>query len=295
MVCKSRMLRRISGTAAIAVSFAALQGLVLCANAAGAPSSEGAQVIAIVNAQRAANGIPSITTIEQGYASYWCPNEDGPFQTGEAGRVWAPDNAWSSGATPYSTAPLHQQVIYSPLATIAGDVSVKGQDCMGVGEPGLEASLAASTPTFYAFVNERGPQHAVTSELADELPTTPQQEVGFPANHRTGPQIILWAEGMGIAPKPTLVSLDSASGAPVAGARLAPGFLDVILVPPILRPRTTYRLQVKWTELEPVFSPEAPPTIIAGETVTQSLSFTTQAPPAKPPVHTHRPRRLRHR
>ena len=106
----------------------------------------------------------------------------------------------SSDTTPYSTAPLHQQVIYSPLATIAGDMSVNGQDCMGVGEPGLEASLTASTPTFYAFVNVRGPQHAVTSELVDELPTTPQQEVGFPANHRAGPQIILWANGMGSCP-----------------------------------------------------------------------------------------------
>ena len=58
-------------------------GLVICASlvAALAPGAvraaglEGASVIAIVNKQRAANGIPPITTLDQTYASSWCPRE----------------------------------------------------------------------------------------------------------------------------------------------------------------------------------------------------------------------------
>lgn len=255
--------------------------------AAAAPAPEGAQVLAIVNAQRAANGIPPITSEDQAYASSWCPDEDAPFQPGENGRVWASDNVWSAAATPYSTAPLHQQVIYSPLASVAGDVTVKGQDCMGVGEPGLEASLTSGAPpTFYAFVNERGPAHAVTSELADELPTTPQQEAGFPLDHRTGPQIIMWAEGLALDPMPGAVTLRTASGAVVSGVKVVAGDRDAILVPPVLRPGTSYRVQLEWRALG--FAPETGLTVAS--TATQTVDFATQPAPT-PPKRTRRRRR----
>jgi hypothetical protein len=205
--------------------------------------------------------------------------------------------------TPYGTAPYHQQIIYSPTASVAGDRTVKGQDCMAVGEPGLSSILlttpsesipAPPAPTFYAFVNECGPRYAVTSELARELPSTPQQSVGLPADHRSGPQIILWAEGLGPDPRATSVSLTTASGVPVPGVRIASGDRDAILVPPVLRAGVSYRLQVQWVGEEVQLPPEGgPPVISPGPTATQSLSFATQ--PARKHRARHRRRSRHHR
>jgi hypothetical protein len=266
---------------------------------------EGAAVIAIVNGQRAANGIPPITTIDKAYASSWCPNEEAPLQEGETGRVSAQlAGAWSATHTPYSTAPLHQFVIYAPLATVAGDARTSsGTDCMGVGEPGLGASTLASAPSFYAWVNEKGPRAAVSSEVARELPMTPPQELGEPANERTGPQILLYALGLGLAPTATGVSLSTANGTVVPGAKIANVFLGGVLVPPPLRPGTSYRLQVQWTDMEPAIpapilsegqapSGPEPATLVAGETATQVLDFATARAPAKPKRPSRRRKRV---
>jgi hypothetical protein len=272
-------------------------GLVICASlvAALAPGAvraaglEGASVIAIVNKQRAANGIPPITTLDQTYASSWCPREfEVPTSNGETGRVSASEDEWTAEATPYSTAPLHQYVIYAPLATVAGDVhTAAGVDCMGVGEPQLLSSISTSPPALYAFVNERGPRYAVASELARELPTTPQQQLGEPASTRTGPQILLFAVGLGFSPKATSISLRTSAGATVPDVKVATQVDGGVLVPPPLKAGTAYTLQVGW-------SGEAQQTISGFEvtttpqvTATQTLSFAT----APAPRTTHRRRR----
>ena len=193
--------------------------------------------------------------------------------------------------TPYSTAPLHQYVIYSPLATVAGDVyTAAGIDCMGVGEPELGSAISASPPSFYAFVNERGPRYAVASELARELPRTPQQQLGEPASTRTGPQILLFAVGLGFSPKATSISLKTGAGATVPDVKVAGQFDGGVLVPPPLKPGTAYTLQIGWTgESQQTISgfevTTAPPV-----TATQTLSFAT----APAPRTTHRRRRHEH-
>ncbi len=214
---------------------------------------EGASVIALINRQRAANGIPPITTDDQEEASSWCPREfEAPFAHGETGRVSASEDVWSSDATPYSTAPLHQYILYNPLATVAGDVhTASGTDCLGDSEPNLLAPIDTPTPTFYAFVNERGPRYARASEVARELPTTPQQQLGEPASERTGPQILLYAIGLGFTPHASTVTLATRSGAVVAGTKVAAETLGGVLVPPPLKAGTSYVLTIGWTG-EPV-------------------------------------------
>lgn len=275
--------------AAIVAGAAFVGALASRADAAAAP--EGAAVIAIVNQQRAANGIPPIAALNQAYASSWCPNEFGtPTTQGETGRVSAPDDAWSADSTPYSTAPLHQYVIYAPLATVAGDVHTsEAVDCMGVGEPDLLEAVSKSPPVFYAFVNERGPRYAVSSEVARELPTTPQQQLGEPASTRTGPQILLFAVGLGFQPQATTISLTTASGSAVPDVKVAPQFDGGVLVPPALKAGTAYSLQVDWTgEPQQVLGgfevTTAPPV-----TATQTLHFATAPAPKRP--HARRKRR----
>jgi hypothetical protein len=258
---------------------------------ARAAGLEGASVVALVNRQRAANGIPPITTVDQEYASSWCPREfEAPFTHGETGRVSAPDNAWSATSTPYSTAPLHQYVIYDPLATIAGDVHMAdGTDCMAVGQADFLAPITAPAPIFYAFVSERGPRFARASEVARELPTTPQQQLGYPASERTGPQILLFAIGLGFTPHAAKVSLTTSAGVAVPNTKVAAEGHGGVLVPPPLKAGTSYLLTVGWTG-EPRQSIEGfevvtePP-----ESAIQTLRFATA--PAPKPVHHHRRRR----
>jgi hypothetical protein len=270
-----RLLVRLAGAGL--TTLAITVGAASCAQAS---EPQGAGVIAIVNEQRAANGIPPITTLDPEYASAWCPDEDhGPSGAGEFGRVSASEDAWSATKTPYSTAPLHQFIIYAPLASAANDVHTpNGVDCMGVGEPDPTLAVATSPPVFYAFVNERGPHAAVSSELAREGPTTPQQELGEPINTRTGPQILLFAVGLGFRPQATSITLRTAAGAPVSGVKIAAQFEGGVLVPPPLKAGTSYSLEVQWTG-EPAaflsFEGEPTPSVSA----TQRLSFATAAAP----------------
>jgi hypothetical protein len=273
----------LSGTRALVLAAIAVAACAL-APAAGAAAPEGAAVIAIVNQQRAANGIPPIATLDQAYASSWCPKEfDTPATQGETGRVSAPDDDWSADSTPYSTAPLHQYVIYAPLATVAGDVhTADAVDCMGVGEPDLLQAISASPPAFYAFVNERGPRYAVSSEVARELPTTPQQQLGEPASTRTGPQILLFAVGLGFQPQATTISLTTGSGSAVPDVKVAPQYDGGVLVPPPLKAATAYTLQVDWTGEPQQVLNGFEVTTAPAVTAAQILHFVTAPAPKRP-------------
>ena len=285
-------MRRLIVASALTLVVAAVPGTLTrgVPDALGA-GLEGASVIALINRQRAVNGIPPITTDDQEEASSWCPHEvEAPFTHGESGRVSASEDVWSTDSTPYSTAPLHQYILYNPLATVAGDVhTASGTDCLGDSEPNLLAPIDTPTPTFYAFVNERGPRYARASEVARELPTTPQQQLGEPASERTGPQILLYAIGLGFTPHASTVTLATRSGAVVAGAKVAAETLGGVLVPPPLKAGTSYVLRIGWTG-EPVptiegFEVTTPPP----KTATEALSFATA--PAPRSRHHRRPRR----
>ena len=287
-----RTLRDPHKAASIAIAMIAAAALAFVASASAATSVQGAGVIAIVNEQRAANGIPPITTDDQSYASSWCPREfEAPLTQGETGRVSASTDNWSATTTPYSTAPLHQYVIYAPLATIAGDVdTTKGEDCMGVGQPDLLSAVTAPAPTFYAFVNERGPHYAVSSELARELPTTPQQQLGEPAATRTGPQLLLFEVGLGFSPHAASVTLQTSAGTIVPDVKVAPETEGGVLVSPPLRPGTSYVLHIEWTgEPRPMIE-GFETTVVPGQSATQTLSFAT-APAPKAKHHRRRAHR----
>lgn len=278
------------------VVFAAAAAAGAVVQAAGSSVSlaaglEGAGVVALVNKQRAANGIPPITTIAQQDASSWCPREfEAPLTNGETGRVSASVDTWTLDSTPYSTAPLHQYVIYDPLATVAGDVhTANGTDCMGVSQPDLLEPITAPAPVFYAFVNERGPRFARASEVARELPTTPQQQLGEPASERTGPQILLFAIGLGFSPQASTVALATRAGAAVAGARVAGEAHGGVLVSPPLKPGTAYVLTIDWVGEPQRVIEGFEVTTAPSKSATQTLSFATA--PAPKPVHRRHLRR----
>jgi hypothetical protein len=240
---------------------------------------EGATAIADLNAQREANGIPPITTVDQSFASTWCPHEEtGPGEGGVV-RVESSRDGWSTEWSPWNSAPLHQQAMYYPLWTAAGDVNVESKACMGLGD----SSPRPTKPTFYDFVGERGPSDVPISETVfEELPLAPQQAVGIPQGQRTGPDLIAYALGMsspGSAPEATSWSLVSASGEVVPDVQMVDeekmaaighrGLLeeDGVMIPPELAPLTTYTASINWRS-------------VTSETrATQTFKFTTGPPP----------------
>jgi hypothetical protein len=233
-------------------------------------SIEGAAAIAFLNEQRQANGIPSITTDDQRFASAWCPDEDNGPSGGEAARILSGGaESWGPDVSPWDFAPLHQGVEYDPLLRTAGDVNVGDIACMGLGgeEP------APTTPASYVYLGDEGPRNVPREiDVAGEGPFAPQQLIGIPQGTPTGPQPIFYVYGIGVVHAGTW-SLSTAAGAPVQGVKIVdsaaattaghPGYFPERgwMIPPPLKPGTAYNGQVKWVGEQ-------------GE-LTQTFAFTT--------------------
>jgi hypothetical protein len=214
---------------------------------------EGAAAIAVLNEQRAANGIPPVTTIEPAFAS-WCPNEGTGVIPGEVGQISASGNDWGPDKSPWDFAPLHQGVEYDPLLMEAGDAYAAGTSCMGLG--GERAT--PETPATYAYLGDEGPRN-VPHEIAvpAELPYSPQEIIGIPDGTRTGPQLLFFVYGLGVVHAGSW-SLSTAGGVPVPGVRMVdsaaaaaagkPGYFPNVgwMIPPRLQPGTAYNGSVSW-------------------------------------------------
>lgn len=260
--------RRTSATASLILSLLACWLWITPAAAWTDGGIQGAQAIAYLNQQRAANGIPPIGQDIQSFAAAWCPNED----AGPSGGEWDRDmsgalDAWSATSSPWDNAPLHQFSIYGPLWTGAGDVNAGGEACMGMGD----AAGEASSPTYYAWLSDDGPGSVPATETVEgEGPFAPQQAVGIPQGTATGPQPLLYALGLPgesfnsfpeTDPHALSWSLATAAGRPVTGVKFVddsvsaaygyPGYIPGggVMVPPPLTPGVTYDGSVLWQAL----------------------------------------------
>jgi hypothetical protein len=156
-------------------------------------SATGAAAIACANYQRAVNGIPRITEDVRKDASSWCPDEDdekkGVADWRDMSRAVS---AWGMSSSPWDSAPLHQEDIYNPLLSQAGDVTIDGEACWGT-LPTISIYRITSVH-YYTFISERGNSQVPASETTNESPFTPQQLVGL-GGKTTGPTIIAYATG----------------------------------------------------------------------------------------------------
>lgn len=247
------------------------------------PSIEGAAAFALVNEQRAANGIPEFTTENQSLAS-WCPNED--YGAGGSGNrvlsefTWA----WSATESPWETAPFHEALMYDPIFTEAGDVDATGP-YDGTGPVVLAACMSVeherprpSAPQGYVFYAPGGPSDMPPAYTAFEAPRTPAEDLGLPET--TGPNIIAYAVATNLTnriPSPegavAKVSLATEGGEAVNGIKVVESLSEsFIVVPPQLLPETHYHGNV---------TIELNPHAISGEpeVVNDPLNFTTLALP----------------
>jgi len=250
------------------LAVAALLGAAGSVLAASAP-----QIISILNAQRAANGIPAGITEDpqwstacQLHDAYEHTNnafgheeiEGKPGYTAQGNTiartsVLAEGIAWGSG-DPYDNAPYHLFDLLNPRISSTGAADSQGFGCVEIELGTLRA--APSEPVAYSYPgNHRTGVEA--SQSAKELPMTPAQSLGL-GTKATGPNLFVYFDGPwsnGSRAQVLSASLSSSHGS--VGVRwldntssdlLAPTGAILVPVAP-LRPRTTYHVQVTGTVL----------------------------------------------
>lgn len=265
-----------------AVVFGVLLSLAASGSGSGsaAAAAAGPGAVAMLNAQRAANGIPA-GLIEDSIWSRDCLAHDrymaanhvlthteikgAPMYT--VGGAYAGQNAvlaqgtdWSSG-NPYEYAPLHLDQLLAPRLSVLGSADADGFSCTTT-FPGW----ARPDPLSLTVYTYPGPGATIyASELAREQPWTPGDLVGLPRATRTGPNLLVLVDAPGQSPQAnparltgaTLVGPDgpvqvetvdgttpvpSGGPAPTLSQYISPGGFIIPVSP--LAPGTTYRAHV---------------------------------------------------
>jgi hypothetical protein len=185
---------------------AALLAAVLAA-ALLLPSSASAGLLDIVNQQRSANGLPTVTerpdwsqacvqhiAYEAAHYEVTHDEDDTTSPTWSTLGAWAGENSvlayeadWNVGS-PWYDAPIHLQQFLTPLLKETGLAQVDGFQCAII-DPGYTRKVSPTAVYTYPGDGVRG---VGTSEVADEEPTVPGEYVGLKRGQRTGPSLLVW-------------------------------------------------------------------------------------------------------
>jgi hypothetical protein len=250
--------------------------VVALAAAGAATASSGARsgaLLAALNAQRAANGIPgrvqeNPTWSEKcarhiaymGATHTFGHSEDPASPAYSADGNWAGENSvlamgssWPSGG-PFANAPIHLIQLMSPELKRAGVEASSGYVCVTTW-PGYSSS-GTKKPTVYS-VPGNGATSVPYAETANELPLVPGDLVGLPRGTSTGFNIMVFAEDVRDSwhAHITAATLTGPGGpvavrtvdrtTPTVGPYLPPG--SGFLIPVArLEPGTTYRASVNF-------------------------------------------------
>ena len=245
--------------------------------------------VAALNAQRTANGIPGgVTTnaawsascaAHNGYlrANGMLVHEQRPGAPGaSADGAWAgvnsvlastPSGSYPWSRNPWENAPFHLAQVLQPGLRSVGYDDDGRYACMttwpGTDDAGLDGVFTYPGP---------GRTDVPPSQSARELPSTPQQSVGIAATATTGPNLLVFARGLGgsairvtaasLTPDVPVRWVDATT--PVVGTLIPSGAILVPVTP--LRPDTDYTASVTLAG--------------AARTTTHTWSFKTGAPSA---------------
>jgi hypothetical protein len=192
------------------LALAAAVALWLAQSSGGAPTVSPQEIIALLNAQRAQNGIPA-GIVENPRWSADCARHNhyealndvfghtevataAGYSTG--GSLAAMNSVIDSGAAwgpgdPYDDAPFHLFQLLAPSLAVAGAADSAGRDCvttlLGDTRPEPRQPVAYSYPG-------NGRSGIAASETADEIPTTPALELGL-GTRATGPNLFVYFSG----------------------------------------------------------------------------------------------------
>jgi hypothetical protein len=246
--------------------------LVAAAVTAARPGSS-ATIVAALNAERAANGIPADVS-ENARWSASCADhvaymtaarrlthaEDPASPRYTASGSWAGENSvlaagsgWPDGDL-FPDSPLHLIQLLSPELREVGVAEDSGYLCITTW-PGY-GPTGAQGPTLYTYPGP-GATDVPFAEIPTEAPFSPGDFVGLQPGKATGVEIMVFAEGIADLLHAHIVSatLRGPDGrvavktvdrtTPTVGTYLPPGSGFVIPVAP-LQPATTYRAAVRF-------------------------------------------------
>jgi hypothetical protein len=179
------------------------------------------EALRLLNAQRAANGIPGDVVEAPGltdgcakHGSYialnggalthgedpakpgYTPEGDRQTLASSGPQALSSDTRWSDTANPWLLQPIALYRLFDPEVAVAGYDDARAVACMRVGG----GRAPATAPELYS-VPGNGRAGVPISEVNNEAPYTPQQLAGLSADQPTGPNILLFTRGLrGSAP-----------------------------------------------------------------------------------------------
>jgi hypothetical protein len=196
----------------ILLSLVAVALVAAGAATAGSGATRSGALLAVLNAQRAANGIPGHVQENpswsqkcarhiayMGSTGTFSHSEDPSSPAYSADGNWAGQNSvlaqgsrWPTGG-PFASAPIHLIQLMSPELRQVGVEATSGYVCVTTW-PGYVDS-GSKKPTVYS-VPGNGAVRVPYAETANELPLVPGDVVGLPRGTRTGFNIMVYAEGV---------------------------------------------------------------------------------------------------
>jgi hypothetical protein len=260
-----RLLAVLAFTAGIAAALALAAG--------GNAGSAHAPILAALNAQRAANGIPAHVRENTTWSARCAAHDSYMAATGAFGHtelagnrasttggswaaarsVLAEGSSWQQG-DPFDDSPLHLIQLMSPELRQVGLDARSGYLCMTTWPGYVGSGWKQATVYTYPGAGVTGVPYA---ETAEELPFVPETFIGLPTGAPTGFNIMVYAEGLADEwhARITSAKLTGPDG-PVAvrtidrttakvGPYLPPGSGFMIPVAP-LRPGATYTATVSF-------------------------------------------------
>lgn len=193
-----------------------------------APGTDTAQqTLEVLNAQRAANGIPAGITEDQTWSNDCLMHDEYMSMNGNvlthtevmgnpgysaggafagANSVLADGTSWADG-NPYEHAPLHLDQLLAPRLDVLGSADADGFTCTTT-FPGWTGPAPAAL-TVYTYPGPGATIYA--SEVAREQPFTPGTLVGLSPGVKTGPNLLLFVDAPGQSPTDNPATLSQAT------------------------------------------------------------------------------------
>jgi hypothetical protein len=288
--------RRLALCAALALFLAAgALTLAMSARAAGTP-----QILKLLNAERAANGIPAglvenpvwsvacrlHNAYEARYGALSHEETEGKPGFSSAGNLIARTSVLAQGISwgaspstpngdPYDNAPFHLFDLLNPRISSTGAADSEGFGCVEIELGTLRAAPAAVKAYSYPGNHRRG---IPVSQHSEEQPETPAQAVGL-GTRATGPNLFVYFDGPwtnGSRAQLTTATLRSAHGSVAlrfldnASSNLLPPTGAILVPESPLKPGATYSVSVRGVVTG----------VLPGTSMEQALSSCEQEGPA---------------
>jgi hypothetical protein len=258
--------RRLALLVLLAFAVAPALARVPVARAAGT-----AQIVKLLNAQRAANGIPAGVTenpvwnvacqlhnaYEHRYNELSHSETEGKPGFSSAGNLIAQTSVLAQGifwgpGNPYENAPFHLFDLLNPRISSTGAADSEGFGCVEIELGTMRPAPAAVTAYSYPGNHRR---NVPVSQRAEEMPETPGQAVGL-GKKPTGPNLFVYFDGPWTNGSRALVAsatLSSSRGSVAlrwidnSSSNLLPPTGAILVPVSRLQPGTTYRVSVRGT------------------------------------------------